>query len=62
MNLPAANLKTVTRGNTTMYEVKAAGATVVMFVNDDKGMIFSIATTDGRSARKISQQLALANQ
>jgi hypothetical protein len=62
MNLPAANLKTVTRGNTTMYEVKAAGATVVMFVNDDKGLIFSIATTDVRSARKISQRLALANQ
>jgi hypothetical protein len=33
----------------------------VTFVDDAKGMIFSIATTDAKSARNISQQLALEN-
>jgi hypothetical protein len=61
LSLPGAKLKTVTRGNTTMYELKGGGVSVVTFVDDAKGMIFSIATTDAKSARNISQQLALEN-
>lgn len=61
MNLPGASLKAVTRGSTTMYEIKGGGATLITFIDDDEGMIFSIATSDSRSARKISEQLALAN-
>ena len=61
MNLPGASLKTVTRGSTTMYEIKGGGATLITFIDDEEGMIFSIATSDSRSARKISEQLAIAN-
>lgn len=61
MNLPRASLKTVTRGSTTMYEIRGGGAALVTFIDDDEGMIFSIATSDSRSARQISEQLALAN-
>ncbi|CAN5606874.1 hypothetical protein BH20ACT23_BH20ACT23_06050 [soil metagenome] len=61
MNLPGASLKTVTRGNTIMYEIRGGGAALITFIDDDEGMIFSIATSDPRSARKISEQLALAN-
>ena len=61
LSLPGAKLKTVTRGSTTMYELKGGGVSVVTFVDDAKGMIFSIATTDAKSARNISQQLALEN-
>jgi hypothetical protein len=61
LSLPGAKLKTVTRGKTTMYELKGGGVAVVTFVDDAKGMIFSIATTDAKSARNISEQLALEN-
>ena len=61
MNLPGSSLKTVTRGSTTMYEIRGGGASVITFIDDDEGMIFSIVTSDRRSARNISEQLALAN-
>ena len=61
LSLPGAKLKTVTRGGTTMYELKGGGVAVVTFVDDAKGMIFSTATTDAKSARNISEQLALSN-
>jgi hypothetical protein len=61
LSLPGAKLKTVTRGNTTMYELKGSGVAVVTFIDDVEGMIFSIATTDAKSARSISEQLALEN-
>ena len=61
LSLPGAKLKTVTRGGTTMYELKGGGVAVVTFVDDDKGMIFSTATSDAKSARNISEQLALSN-
>jgi hypothetical protein len=61
LDLPAANLKHVTRGNTNMIELRMPGAMLVAFIDDDEGMIFSIVTSDRRSARNISEQLALAN-
>jgi hypothetical protein len=61
MNLPGSSLKTVTRGSTTMYEIRGGGASVITFIDDDEGMIFAIVTSDPRSARNISEQLALAN-
>ncbi len=61
MNLPGTSLKTVTRSNTTMYEIRGGGVALVTFVDDEEGMIFSIAASDPRAARNISEQLALAN-
>ena len=61
MNLPGTSLKTVTRSNTTMYEIRGGGVALVTFVDDEEGMIFSIVAADPRAARRISDQLALAN-
>ncbi len=61
LSLPGAKLKTVMLGNTTMYELRGGGVAVVTFVDDDKGMIFSTATSNAKSARNISEQLALEN-
>ena len=61
LSLPGAALKTVNRGDTTMYEIRGKGVAVVTFIDDTQGMIFSIATTDPQSARNISEQLALEN-
>ena len=61
LSLPGAKLKTVMLGNTTMYELKGGGVAVVTFVDDDGGMIFSVASKSSKSARNISEQLALEN-
>lgn len=61
MNLPNASLNTVTRGNTTMYEIRGGRVAVITFFEDDAGMAFIIAARDTRAARNISEQLALAN-
>jgi hypothetical protein len=61
LSLPGAKLKTVTRADTTMYELRGGGVAVVTFVDDVQGLIFSIATNDPKSARNISEQLALEN-
>ncbi|MGH2699693.1 MAG: hypothetical protein ACRDJL_10945 [Actinomycetota bacterium] len=59
--LLGAKLKKVERGNATMYEVTVPGASMTMFLKEEKGMMFFVATSDARSGRKISKQLALAN-
>jgi hypothetical protein len=61
LSLPGAKLKTVMLGNTTMYELRGGGVAVVTFVDDDEGMIFSVASKNPKSARNISEQLALEN-
>ena len=61
LSLPGAKLKTVMLGNTTMYELRGGGVAVVTFVDDDGGMIFSVASKNPKSARNISEQLALEN-
>ena len=61
LDVPAANLKQVTRGTTEMFELRAPGFMLVVFIDDPNGMIFYVVASDQRAARNISEQLSLAN-
>ena len=58
---PGMSFEKVTRDGTHMYELTAPGGAEATFIDEQDGLVISVATQDIQSVRNISAQLAAAN-